>query len=1796
MSANPAHPALDQLSAFALGRLEAAQIDAVESHLASCETCCDALKQMKADTFVGLVREARPRAIGAEAATLGSGEQPPSGRDSGPATEAETRADAASFELPPELARHPRYRIVQLLGTGGMGAVYKAEHRLMQRTVALKVINPKLVASKSAVERFRREVQAAARLRHDNIVHAYDAEQAGDAHYLVMEYVPGTDLSKVLDERGPLPVVEACEYIRQAALGLQHAHESGMVHRDIKPQNLMITDCGLRIADFKSTIRNPQSAMVKILDFGLASLTTEPTSTLDVPLNPQSAISNPQSHLTQAGSLMGTPDYMAPEQARDARSADIRSDIYSLGCTLYTLLTGKVPFPGGSALDKVTAHSERKPQPIGEARQDVPPTLVRVLDKMIAKDPADRYQTPAEVAAALAPLSPLGRGAGGEGSSPRRRLAILAAAAAVLLLGGVIYLATDNGELVIDAKVDDVQLVVNKGGKQFTVIDLKTGSRVERLPSGEYTIALQGNTAGVTFDHRDGFTMTRGKQVTVTVSRRPQMQPVYRGAFGLRFEGWEEVTVPTLRLDEASLTIEAFAAADAESKTRQVAYVAGIPMQLTLRPDGAYDRWAFLTRHAGQQGEPTVSIGSAPIIPGKLTHLAGVRSGNEYRFYVDGKLHGKSIIPDPLIASGAHRFVIGKSFTGMIREVRVSKSVRYQKDFTPALRFEPDADTLALYRFGEGEGETLADFSGNGHHGTIAGARWVRADGSAIGRPGDPTPFLAVGPFDADQARKHQTAAAQHLGVEPEITNSIGMKLRLIPAGKLSLHPKYLFRPEIKGNEVFEPNIRELNQPFYAGVHEVTVGQFRQFVSDTGFRTAAERDPQGGGKVLGGGRGVSRDRAFVWSHPEFSSDDNLPVGFITWHDAMAFCRWLSKKEGRSYRLPMEAESLWMLRAGSPGKYFFGDDASRLDDYSWHSNPGAPLDRPQPVGQKRPNPWGLYDVHGNVGEIFYEWFSAGADAHLEATPDGPGPDNAMVKRGGGYADGPDIGTGGDGWFRYPMSHVGFRVVMVDDLRAPPPRALAQRDEDLLQGEWKIVSVEQNGQLVPAELLKKINFPMQFMFKGNHWGAISADGKIDSTFTLHPEKEPKRMDVKGALFEGMPDQHGIYKLEGDTLTVCVGDQKEPRPVEFTSKGARGRLLIVARRISPDDTTGWTSLFNGGDLTGWRILGGTPATWKVENGIIRGAGKKSSLISDRGFGYFHLRAEVRLNPGAEWGLLFGNAPAPVRPTEDNRGDYAVHLVYKGQTNDIEGHVRMETTFTRDGVPLAKTVINVKPHDWFWLDLIVREDSIDIKLPQGGLGAKELKLARRGGSILLHLASDNSVVEFRKILIKALPSASGSASAAPLPSDQQRLQGVWKVVSFQENGQGPTAEQLATAPMTLIVAGDQARLERKLPGNLARRLLEGTLQVFATETPKRLRLFSPADKKDSLLALYDLQGDKLTLCHLVGEPKGYPSKFTGAAGSGATLLVLERQAPAPAAPETAGKSDGERFQGTWRPERAEVFGEPVPAEIIEMLKPSVTFTADKVTWKADPPAPFAKALDILGDKLPLPKDFAAVISKGLEGVYHLAPTKTPKAIDLVSLGPIRKTMLGIYSFEGDTLKLCLSFDPQRVDERPTEFATKAGVLRGMVVLRWVGPAPSDEDRLQGVWRPVPGERNEYAGRALTPEELKGIKLTVKEEGMQLNLRLDKSSMRLDGIFSLDARKAPKRLTFIIQKDSKPPPGTGSQVGIAVHGIYRFEGARLVLCITEGADRRPSEFATSAQTPDQFLLTLEPSGKETRP
>ncbi|WP_435011048.1 serine/threonine-protein kinase [Tundrisphaera lichenicola] len=262
-----------------------------------------------------------------------------------------------------------KHKLLRHVASGGMSSVYEAEHLLLHRRVALKVLPKNLVGESSYLERFYREARAVAQLNHPNIIRGFDVGQDGDHHYFAMEFVEGTNLQDLVDRSGPVPYRRAVEMIRQAALGLGHAHEAGLVHRDIKPGNLLLDRDGT----------------VKILDLGLVR---------SLPDDEDEEASLTRVH---DESVLGTVDYLSPEQAIDSHDVDIRSDLYSLGCTLYFLLTGGPPYPKGTMAERLLAHQTKTPVPPSVLRPEIPESLNRIVARMMARRPEARFQNPQEV-------------------------------------------------------------------------------------------------------------------------------------------------------------------------------------------------------------------------------------------------------------------------------------------------------------------------------------------------------------------------------------------------------------------------------------------------------------------------------------------------------------------------------------------------------------------------------------------------------------------------------------------------------------------------------------------------------------------------------------------------------------------------------------------------------------------------------------------------------------------------------------------------------------------------------------------------------------------------------------------------------------------------------------------------------------------------------------------------------------------------------------------------------------------------------------------------------------------------------------------------------------------------------------------------------------------------------------------------------------------------------------------------------------------------------------------------------
>ncbi|HEV3022633.1 MAG TPA: serine/threonine-protein kinase, partial [Pirellulales bacterium] len=632
--------------------------------------------------------------------------------------------------VPIELAAHGRYRIVRRLGSGGMGDVYLAEHRLMERLVAVKVILPELVSSSTLIERFHREVKAAARLAHPNIVTAHDAEQAGNLHFLAMEYVAGVDLAQVVAKHGPLPVLKACHFVRQAALGLQHAFEKGMVHRDIKPQNLMLTPKG----------------QVKILDFGIARFAREKIAPASLTDSEVAALVPGGTQLTASGSVMGTADYMAPEQAIDARQADTRADIYSLGCTFYYLLTGQVPFPGGTFVDKIMRHAEEHWTSPERLRPEVPHEVVEIVNKMMAKNPARRFQTPAEVAKALerviraAPAKPEADAAPAK-QGPTRAATSVAKSSTYPVVQQRTPAPIDIAA-ILQAELPPLP-PPERYGRARRQADKQRSNSWRYLIGSGLAVPLVAAAWAIASVFRVGpatGTLEVVSPVAVAVKQGGQTVKLIEPNDAASFElpaGDYQLVLAEAR-DELVLSSE------------QVTVKSGVPqsVHVTKKPKATAPSPAVATEATAKP------IGA---LPPRVKNLApSVKIAN--------------VEPEAPEAGGS----LTIHLTGFDPEDDPI-TFEYRTGLNEPWHDAPNS-LVVLRELGSGpltvEVRAL-DSAGNPSEGVTHSVEVKPA--------ATQTPPLAIAPFSAEQARRHQEAWASYLECEIEETNSIGMKLALIP-------------------------------------------------------------------------------------------------------------------------------------------------------------------------------------------------------------------------------------------------------------------------------------------------------------------------------------------------------------------------------------------------------------------------------------------------------------------------------------------------------------------------------------------------------------------------------------------------------------------------------------------------------------------------------------------------------------------------------------------------------------------------------------------------------------------------------------------------------------------------------------------------------------------------------------------------------------------------------------------------------------------------------------------------------
>jgi formylglycine-generating enzyme required for sulfatase activity/serine/threonine protein kinase len=1053
------------------------------------------------------------------------------------------------------LGRIGHYEVLQVLGQGGFGIVFRAFDEVLHRVVAVKVLSPQLAATSPARKRFLREARSSAQVRHENVVQVYEVGEQ-PLPYIVMEFIPGETLQQRLDRIGPIEPAEVVRIGRQIAEGLAAAHATDLIHRDIKPGNVLLEAGAQR---------------VKITDFGLARAADDAS-------------------ISQSGIIAGTPMYMAPEQAK-GETLDQRADLFSLGSVLYVMASGRAPFRATGTLAVLKRVAEDTPRPIREIIPETPQWLCDIIAKLHAKNPEERFQSAREVADVLADceaqlkanaklkdFSRIPKEKPGVRRSRRRRTLVavgLLVLAAGLTFGGLFahsrgwensyhYLA--NESLVHVSVSDPVEeIVISKDGQALERIG--GGLAIRTLSPGQYQFQVVtrsgfaptslvaevsgygpgGTMSSLPDNGQFSLILNRGTEVHVSVRSAETLKPssADRGFVSLfnskDLAGWQTHLAPegswavengvlvgrgghhylfTRRDDYENFQLRVEARINAGGNSgvffrcqpapeAQQGYEAEIDGTGEERPTGSL--WRYPIRPWLLKAAPT------PAVPaGEWFRLEVSAVGNRITIQVNGivtadvtddtharghlalqvfqdrmrvefrKIEIKELPPTPAPADGEFIPIFnGKDLAawqqpyggewkvadGVLRGA--AKSGEYA--VLPTLREYANFELRAELRLtGSGNGGILCR-SENGYQvevhpeytGSIARSKpfaWLERKKHSLVEPGAwfQLDVVADGPRLTSKVNGKVVAsvtdrglARGYIGIEvdgrdtgaavvecrklevkelppspsaaplkygdPEYTNSLGMKFKLIPAGKFMMGSS---QKEIDrclkqfGDDTFEKKMLpteapehpvEITRPFYLGATEITVGQFRQFVDEQGYQ-------------VGDGR---------WRNPGFDQTDQHPVVFVSWNNAVDFCKWLSKKEGKEYRLPTEAEWEYSCRAGKAGsRYGFGDDNAELENYAWYfKNSGGGT---HPVGQKKPNAWGLYDMHGNAGELCQDNFDPDyyKNSPVKDPPGGAG--DARPGRGGSW-------TFGAAWCRTafrgfvkPGEHHpagGFRVLLV-----------------------------------------------------------------------------------------------------------------------------------------------------------------------------------------------------------------------------------------------------------------------------------------------------------------------------------------------------------------------------------------------------------------------------------------------------------------------------------------------------------------------------------------------------------------------------------------------------------------------------------------------------------------------------------------------------------------------------------------------------------------------------------------------
>ncbi len=967
------------------------------------------------------------------------------------------------------------YVVLDKLGQGGMGMVLKAEHRVMERLVALKVLSPSVTKTPEAVRRFQRDVKAAARLEHVNIVTAHDADEAGGTHFLVMQYVKGTDLSALVREKGPLPIDQALSCMLQAARGLEYAHSQGVVHRDIKPSNLLLDRDGT----------------VKILDMGLARLDSAGPD---------------QDRLTGTGQIMGTVDFMAPEQAMDTKHADARADIYSLGVTLWYLLTRRPLYSGGTAVQKLMAHQQKPIPSLCQACPLVSPELEAVVAKMVAKTPETRYQTMTEV------IADLERCQAGPTTTPS--------------------VGTALGE---DSRFNEF---------------------------------LRGLEA------TDGPTVATQTAAEKKQAAPPVLQPT---------ESWKSAEIHTDPQTQHSLAKPPAADAKRTRHAKKRKHRSPHPARQTTTPAPCAGkekgrrppRW--LAPFSGWFAQLPRSRFALMCPAGGAAFLLVLAAIVFFVQTKDGAIRVE--INDPNIEVSIKGTEITLKQADQGKDVKLSPGEKILVVQRGDFQFETDKLILK-------KGETITV-----RVELLAGEVQVRQGDKLIGQAKLPPP-LAVAPFDAATAKKHQKAWADYLGltVEKEIDLGKGGKLTmvLIPPGEFLMgssdeeRARFLENPKADNDQWALEHIpaegpqhrARITRPFYLGKYEVTQAQWQVMTGN--------------------------------NPSQFKDNPAHPVEMVSWNDIQPFLAKLNENASAAkmtFALPTEAQWEYACRAGTTTYWCSGDDPDELGQYAWFDSNSD--DTTHPVGQLKANAFGLHDMHGNVCEHCADHYAVDYYAHAPVEdPIGPSEGSGHVGRGGCWSRHHDHcrSASRDNYsWGYAHNLNGFRLAATIDtpkLKTVPVLTGTADDAQLrdtitsADGWIDVIS------LIDPQVDTRKDGADARAFKGDGWtirdGVLALTKASDAELIVFPLDAPRSYEIQARLkpLQFNPGLDFFLPLGSHRALVHLGNRdglnaktsmafsnETNRTAGFTNPTARDTGSIDSRKeghlvslqVTTDDTTG-------------------------------------------------------------------------------------------------------------------------------------------------------------------------------------------------------------------------------------------------------------------------------------------------------------------------------------------------------------------------------------------------------------------------------------------------------------------------------------------------------------------------------------------------------------------------------------------------------------------------------------------------